>query len=820
MFDGNQRTERIYRIAGFLSILLSTIFFWFIGFVIWKKFHYMDDINAALLNQTFITGTYGVLPENVEKMQYICALLFFPIALFILNKVFIQALQQKGIDIDKFYSLISIASISIILFFVFFDLKENMFYISGSVLYQQKGNYFYYQPLNSILLILLLISLYVLYSKTSLEIKLLIDKISSYLFLLTTVTLIICWSLKNVTTIYDPGNLSGDHFVAVFNSAAQVYLGRALLIDFPSQYGLYPHLLQPLFKLMGLDIFKFTSIMAVFLAISYLNVYIFLRSMLRNKLIVFAGFNLILFYSFLYITISASYFQYFPLRLLFPVLLINLSWFYFNKKNVSIYFASFILYSIGVLWNLETGIVVFFTWLLALTYHELLEANDRNAIKRIAKHILVAFSSLCLTFSLFDIYMYFSYGSFPDFSKFIEYQNIFYVLGFYMLPMKLMHPWNLIFFVYMVGLSYSARSLIIRDNSVRVKMIFILSILGAGIFSYFQGRSHDAVLTAVWYPAMLLLVICLDDLFYKIKGELKVKKVDILEASIFLSLIVLVVSSNLSLFDNSPNIYNLIESRHEIASRQAPNDLTEGIKFIKNLTIPGEKVLILSPFSGIYYLGSSTVYPLKIPAYPELFLRKDYNALLVYLKNSSYKLFVDPRIYNKFPAMFENISIGYKAISKGGGLIRYKIDNSPEKRLSFVLPESKNTIAHYKFDDRSYLHVSFRNRHSASFSGNASKLSNLGDNFTIEFISKPQKNQPAYASILGNHPGSTGHSGFVVQRDNINDNIYIYIYSTLEQARTGCKTMWVRSNLGLKMKKEHISQLLPQRKLLLYIKMA
>src|SRR6185437_4333635 len=53
--------------------------------------------------------------------------------------------------------------------------------------------------------------------------------------------------------------------------------------------------------------------------------------------------------------------------------------------------------------------------------------------------------------------------------------------------------------------------LLTGDRAPRTSLLFLISVLGCGLFSYFQGRSHPMVLLLAWWPALVLLPILLDD---------------------------------------------------------------------------------------------------------------------------------------------------------------------------------------------------------------------------------------------------------------------------------------------------------------------
>jgi predicted branched-subunit amino acid permease len=63
------------------------------------------------------------------------------------------------------------------------------------------------------------------------------------------------------------------------------------------------------------------------------------------------------------------YFQYYPIRTIFPALLILMSSGYFLNEKRYKYLAISIVCSLAVLWNAETGIIVLLSWIGAVVYN-------------------------------------------------------------------------------------------------------------------------------------------------------------------------------------------------------------------------------------------------------------------------------------------------------------------------------------------------------------------------------------------------------------------------------------------------------------------
>ena len=176
----------------------------------------------------------------------------------------------------------------------------------------------------------------------------------------------------------DRAAYAGDfHFNAVFFPVVQVHLGEALLIDCASQYGLYPHLLQPLFAVAGLSVLKFTVVMALLTAGSFVALWLFLAQATKSRLAAFLGFAALLFngwFSFVHCTNLDLYYQYMPIRFVFPALLVLLGWRYSRRPSRGLYWGLLALLAVGALWNLDSGLPA----LLELDGHALL----RRAVRR------------------------------------------------------------------------------------------------------------------------------------------------------------------------------------------------------------------------------------------------------------------------------------------------------------------------------------------------------------------------------------------------------------------------------------------------------
>ena len=141
-----------------------------------------------------------------------------------------------------------------------------------------------------------------------------------------------------------------NHFNAVFQAVVQVVNGKAVLLNFPHQYGLYPHFIEPIFHLFGLSVFKFTVLMGLLMAIGELAVLACLNRLVQNPLISKMGFVAAIFFSaYLVKSFSAThdfYFHYFPLRFIFPALAMYFMLRYFEDNSWTKSLFGFLLVSL------------------------------------------------------------------------------------------------------------------------------------------------------------------------------------------------------------------------------------------------------------------------------------------------------------------------------------------------------------------------------------------------------------------------------------------------------------------------------------------
>ncbi|MEQ8224973.1 MAG: hypothetical protein ABRQ37_21830, partial [Candidatus Eremiobacterota bacterium] len=355
-------------IFSIFSIIVSIASLVLIFFLITYICHPVSE----LVPDIFAANIKDFSPEPLERLFFITGVICSPLLLFLWFFLFKRILNLPDDRICKIYKFIVYICLFLITILCLADFITIRYYYEICLISDQW-----------ILFILLsfLLSYILIYRNfKSLYLDYFLNSIC-YFFILFSIPN----ALYNIHTFRENrwnDTIFGYHFGTVFYSIVQVYNGKAILVDFSHQYGLYAHFLEPIFRITGLSALKFTALMGILIAFSFFLLYKFLREITETKFIASLGFLSIFFCCSLLAEffkikfLDSSYdpfFQYYPLRVIFPVLSIYITWKYFNKEGFFLYYSSFIIYSIAVLWNFDTGSVVFLSWLLILIYKELRE---------------------------------------------------------------------------------------------------------------------------------------------------------------------------------------------------------------------------------------------------------------------------------------------------------------------------------------------------------------------------------------------------------------------------------------------------------------
>lgn len=633
--DENDASLRKRKFIVFGSSIVAVFFLLFVFNLLLAHF-YKPDLSQLLENASKIYRDVILpcfLPESVEKVQFVFSILLSPFLLLIFYKLLNRKVSKMNENlISRLYLILSVAFPLVLFAIAYIGLAvSNFIYINESYSFGGSGKYLYG------LLLFPLGAYLILFLKTEKYNR--IIKIPIYLF---AGLLIIIISVSSIFGINSKIFNNAGHFDPLLYPMAQVMSGKTILVNLTSLYGFSPVFLEGIFKLTGLGVLSFTTVMALLIGLCYLFIFIFLRRLIKNDIILLLGFSTVIFYFLERGTgdTPAIYFQYFPIRILFPCLILMLVSFYFKNKKKFLYYLITLAGALAILWNMDTGIIVFASWIITLCFYELFGTSKKIIIKNILFHLLVGLLMIGLVFFAYAVYSFLRTGLLPDFSLLGQYQNLF-LSGAMAIPMPFPHIWVLAAIIFLVGLLVSIRGWQNKDNNFKNISIFFLSVVGIGLFNYYQGRSHDHNFFYPLFSVLILLAVLADLVF----NDIVVNKKLYGSGLLFLLVLFFLLSSPINLIYNGGKYYRWLESGLNSFFDKSEAAITRNVAFIKSHTQIGEGIVVLSEYGeeGMYYAESGTYSVLNLPATAAIIFKYEVDYAADFLRcNSDRKLFFYP----------------------------------------------------------------------------------------------------------------------------------------------------------------------------------
>ncbi|MBA2653228.1 MAG: hypothetical protein H0U73_13330 [Tatlockia sp.] len=421
------------------------------------------------------------------------------------------------------------------------------------------------------------------------------------------------------------------HIDAIIYATTQVIAGKTLLVDLPSQYGLFPELIAPLLRLIKPTILNFSLIFATLQIISLLGLLFVLFKLVKNAILLLAGSISLLamtYQSILYFSANLHdrYWQYWPIRFFWPAISV-LAFYWFAKKK-TLWRSSLVsaVGAIGTFWVVDTGLFITLAFAGYLTAKFLIAlqlpaGNTENSdskfyIKALGLHIVI--TVLLVAMLLIGIWVKAQQPL--HLSMLFQYHKIFYGLGFFMqiLPQTI-HPWMSILGIYLLGAITGLVSCYRNPTTLRADIILFLSMLGLGIFVYYEGRSHVYVLLIIGWPALMIMIITADRTLHYIRS----KALGLREIWIPIATLSFLFISSFNYIYFVPKMYE--EARLRIKTRHEKTETvrTSELSFIKHYSQGKRECLILSRYQGIYYAETGLLSPSPGPGLAETILKSD-----------------------------------------------------------------------------------------------------------------------------------------------------------------------------------------------------
>ncbi|SKC78223.1 hypothetical protein SAMN05445504_2359 [Burkholderia sp. CF099] len=460
-------------------------------------------------------------------------------------------------------------------------------------------------------------------------------------------------------------------FDAVFYSLSQQVAGRSVLYDFPSQYGLFCAILAPLFRVVGLSVLSFTVVCAALQVLSLGGLFYVLSRRIKSAVVMLiSGLALV---SVTYETVlwlqgyEEPYFQYWPVRFFWPAVSVVAVHAFAQSSTLRRSVVVSVISSIGAIWNLDSGIMIVIAFGVYLAAKWLV---SREARPRLLKAMMLHVAVVLLGWVIFATCLQVRAGHALNWEMLVDYQRTFYLLGFMMLPMPVRpDAWMSVMGMYLFGILVSARAWSVNARSRWPDLVFYLSLLGIGLFVYYQGRSHSLNLVTVCWPALLICSLLVD------RSLRAVKLITADRGLIFLPIAGLAAL----LYCASPFLLHMDRfwagSLRTVQTWSLPQDeyVQDEVRFIKRHSKTGEKCVILSKRQGIYYALTGLSNPIDGPGNAELLLTRDRDNLFRQLRDNRFDcvfLGKGPDSAIDFGAPLGEALSGYRVVasSNGGGL--------------------------------------------------------------------------------------------------------------------------------------------------------
>lgn len=468
-----------------------------------SRISYLIERNAPL----FINGKLNLEPEPGERLTFLSGIFFLPVIsmgiYFILRK-FIN--KRKKLNRFSANPNINFFAAQIVLTAVLI-----LGYHIVTELYRTKEFYFYVllYPSGYYIFIIVLVGLLMAFKSVFIN-------LNSKIFLILGMSMIILSSLYSLMPenyFYQDWS-TAHHFDQVYNLVIQAVHGNTSLVDFVSQYGvIYPHVVELFLKFLPFNFFTVSLFFVILIILSFTFFYLAIGEKSGNKSLysLFFILGILGIYQQVYNSFNwgngngGVYYQYLPIRVIYGAFFMNLVLTYLKKETKVKYVLGFLVSALSVLWNADTGIVIWGSWICLLIYNTISEY--RLNIKSVfygLQHIFMGLVFLILLAVLYSSFAYIRSGHLPDWTGLFYFQQLYYLTGYWMVHMQPVGIWYLPAGIYLLTLVYCLVRLINNEVDRWTRFYFYFSVYGIGIFAYFQGRSVLPNVIGVIYPAVLL----------------------------------------------------------------------------------------------------------------------------------------------------------------------------------------------------------------------------------------------------------------------------------------------------------------------------
>jgi len=749
-----------------LTILSSISVYIFVAQIIVKNYH--PDIDALLKTAAELSFSGGARPEPVESLLFRSGIIIISLGLLGFYILFLKIQLVKNIAQSKVFDVI-IVSLAVLVFILLYegfaapnpfapggaeqpqnsrDIEANTnfeFFFKGLFLDKYLLLYFF------LLVPAIAFIFFIGFRKLKWQTKDIYVKYSMLLNYLFSGGIILAIFL--MSTFKFPYTFQNKYnFNAAYYSMTQVYAGLPMLVDgFTNTYGLYPQFLYPVFKIIGLNVFKFSLIMSIMSSLCFLANFILLKQYVKNNIILLLGFSLVVFFPFLdfkFVTPFDTAFAFHAIRYIIPSTLAVFASLYFLKKSSLIYWITFLIIGCFVLWNPEVGMMCYLAWVVSIIYNDFYDSDKKIAFKKIIFHPLVAALNLIVIFYGYKFIIFLFYGSSPDYSLLFGHIVHFGKTGIGVLPMTLVHPWNISVLIIITGILYSITKLYKREISPKTSVIFLTSLIALGFLVYFQGRSHNWPYAVTSGFCIILLVILGDELW----GIIKDRTASSIDAIFYLFLFIASFSFFEILYGTKKINEMIYQKTDKALQKEEENLINNNESFIVQNTQKHEKIFILTAsYYPSYYFNGNERRSAFNPGEQDMIFHSQLKQFENTIIDSSFKVFIEPKLCNApyLQRQLAAVAASYEINKANLSMLLLKKGTRKNPKKSFFNKKLQTIIYRKYSNDTSGI----KNRVDDS---QGISPANFPTEFSIEVLFYSQDQLYDYATIMGNMADTAG----------------------------------------------------------------
>lgn len=447
------------------------------------------------------------------------------------------------------------------------------------------------------------------------------------------------------------------HYSVVNHQLWQTFYGFPPMETYTT-YGGYAFFTLPFFKLLGLNSVTVDFFWCGLILTTYVFLFRGITALIKQPLWQFAALAAICGLSMLDGT-AVRYVQYLPLRVIFPAALFCfISCNYRKQSDVATVSSGTAIAFIAILWNPDSGIVLFIAWILYLICISIGAKKEQRTQILLSSGVTFVGVFAAITAAYYAVY-----GTMPNYRSMLLMPLAFGKLGNLQLPMPLFSWWWIAAITYSAVLIRTGSKIMQGRLTEKESVILFVSLLGCGLFGYYVGRSHLNNLWNVMYPAVILIALVAD--------RLRSKNCIVLKTLIAFILI----------FFAGTGIAASACRKSDSATKEKFSQFFNKLcSDLEKITIQEKRIIYCGPWEAQIAIAIGTAPAFAHPAIEEMLYKSDIENYCKNISSSKEMFFIVNLNYiNKLaPDFLKNKIISelqtkVKHIPKGGELIVLKL---------------------------------------------------------------------------------------------------------------------------------------------------